>query len=212
MPIGRGAGAAGSATGASCGWSTPSAWARPPVSYISVTMSQPPTSSPSTKSCGIVGQLDSAESSWRMRGSGRMSTAANGAPVACTAATVRAEKPHAGISGVPFMKRMTRFSLIASEMASRRGFSVCSDMGSLLRGLGLHAQRVDGAADLVLEHIHHQAVLLDARQAGERGGHDRGAEVVSAARPVLHVGAGVRDGGLDPALDLVGGRHAVQTG
>ena len=49
-----------------------------PDSYISVTMSQPPTSSPRTKSCGIVGQFDSADSSWRMRGSGRMSTAANG--------------------------------------------------------------------------------------------------------------------------------------
>ena len=81
------------------GCSTPSASASSPDSYISVTMSQPPTSSPSTKSCGIVGQFESAESSWRMRGSGRMSTAANGAPSACSAATVRAEKPHGGLLG-----------------------------------------------------------------------------------------------------------------
>ena len=60
---------------------------------------QPPTSSPSTKSCGIVGQLEIAESSWRMRGSGRMSTAANGVPAACSAATVRAENPHVGLLG-----------------------------------------------------------------------------------------------------------------
>ena len=57
-----------------------------------------------------------------------MSTAANGAPVASSAATVRAEKPHAGRSGVPFMKRMTSWSRIASAIASRMGFSVVSLM------------------------------------------------------------------------------------
>ena len=64
---------------ASCGGaaSMPSVSASSPDWYISETMSQPPTSSPSTNSCGIVGQLESAESSWRIRGSGRMSTAAN---------------------------------------------------------------------------------------------------------------------------------------
>src|SRR5215211_2234830 len=220
MPMGRGAGSApaGVSTAAGAppvageagppvvGAATPSASCSSPDSYISVTMSAPPISSPSTNSCGIVGQLDRADSSWRMRGSGRMSTAANGAPVAWIAATVRAEKPHAGISGVPFMKRMTRFSWIASEMASRRGFSVCSDMGkeTLLRGVGLHAQRVDGAADLALEHIHDKAMLLDAAQAGERRRDHGGAEVVAAARPILHLGAGLGDGGLDALLDLVG--------
>ena len=67
----------------------------------------------------MVGQFEIALSSWRRRGSGRMSTAANGAPTACSAATARAEKPHAGPSGVPFMKRMTSLSLIASAIASR---------------------------------------------------------------------------------------------
>ena len=46
------------------------------VSNISMTMSQPPTSSPLTKSWGIVGQPESPDSSSRMRGSGRMSSAA----------------------------------------------------------------------------------------------------------------------------------------
>ena len=55
------------------------------VSYISVTMSQPPTSSPFTKSWGMVGQPDSAESSSRMRGSGRMSSAAYFTPSALSA-------------------------------------------------------------------------------------------------------------------------------
>ena len=49
-------------------------------------MSAPPTNSPLMKSWGIVGQLEIAESSWRIRGSGRMSTAANGTPVASRAA------------------------------------------------------------------------------------------------------------------------------
>src|SRR4051794_11055943 len=214
MPSGPAAGSApaGACAGAASGGSTPSASCSSPLSYISLTMSQPPTSSPSTKSCGIVGQLDSADSSWRIRGSGRMSTAANGAPVDCRAATVRAENPHAGISGVPFMKRMTSLSRIASAIASRRGFSVCSDMGKLLRGLGLHAQRVDGAADLAGEDVHHELVLLDAAQAGEGGRHDGGPEVVPAARPVLYLGAGLRYGGLDALLDLVGRRHLVDTG
>ena len=71
-----GSAATGASAGASLGASTPSTSASSPDSYISVTMSQPPTSSPLTNSCGIVGQLEIADSSWRMRGSGRMSTAA----------------------------------------------------------------------------------------------------------------------------------------
>ena len=98
-----------------------SACSSSPDSYISVTMSQPPSSSPLTNSCGIVGQLEIAESSWRMRGSGRMSTAANGVSSDCSTATVRAEKPQAGASGVPFMNRITLCSAIASAIASRIG-------------------------------------------------------------------------------------------
>ena len=50
-----------------------------------------------------------------------MSTAANGASSAWSAATVRALKPHAGASGVPFMKRIVWLSRIASAIASRMG-------------------------------------------------------------------------------------------
>ena len=63
--------------------STPRASCSSPDSYISVTMSQPPTNSPSMNSCGIVGQFETVESSWRIRGSGRMLTAANGLPTDC---------------------------------------------------------------------------------------------------------------------------------
>ena len=38
---------------------------------------------------------------------------------------MRAEKPHAGASGLPFMNRITGFSEIASWIASRIGLVVC---------------------------------------------------------------------------------------
>ena len=81
-------------------------------------MSQPPTSSPSTKSCGIVGQPERAESTWRMRGSGRMSIAAKSASTSRSDWMTRIEKPHIGRSGVPFMNSMTRFPEIAVSSAS----------------------------------------------------------------------------------------------
>ena len=68
-----------------------------------------------------------------MRGSGRMSTAANGVSSVCSAPAVRAEKPQRGASGVPFMKRMTSWSAIASEMASRSGFSLMGHSALVVR-------------------------------------------------------------------------------
>ncbi len=58
-----------------------------------------------------------------------MSTAANGASKAWSIATVRAEKPQAGASGVPFMKRIVSCSPIASAIASRMGLDSLLDMG-----------------------------------------------------------------------------------
>ena len=43
----------------------------------------------------------------------------------CSIATVRAENPHAGASGVPFMNRITLCSEIASAIASRNGLPSC---------------------------------------------------------------------------------------
>src|SRR3954452_16255085 len=140
-----------------------------------------------------------------MRGSGRMSTAANGAPVASRAATVRAEKPQAGRSGVPFMKRMTSWSRIASAIASRMGFSVVSLISLRSRFEG---QRVDRPADVGPEHRVDAAMLLDPAQAGELLRDDAGPEMVSAAGEVGHVGLGPRDRRLDTLLELVGARHS----
>ena len=54
-----------------------------------------------------------------MRGSGRMSSAAYFTPSAFSAPDVRIEKPQAGCWGVPFMKSITLFSLIAFSMKPR---------------------------------------------------------------------------------------------
>ena len=66
-----------------------------------------PINSPLTNTCGIVGQPDWAESSWRIAGSGRMSTAVTGAPARRNASSARRELPHIAICGVPFMKSAT---------------------------------------------------------------------------------------------------------
>jgi hypothetical protein len=66
------------------------------------------------KICGIVGQPEIADSSWRIWGSGRTSTAVTGAPAARRARSARSELPHITSCGVPFMKRLTgSFSMIA---------------------------------------------------------------------------------------------------
>jgi hypothetical protein len=62
----------------------------------------------------MVGQPESAESSCRIRGSGRTSTAVTGAPAARSASSARIELPHMTNCGVPFMKRATgSFSMIS---------------------------------------------------------------------------------------------------
>ena len=81
-------------------------------------MSAPPISSPPTKTCGIVGQPESVESSSRIRGSGRMSTALIVAPAACSALMARIEFPHITICGVPFMKSATGSLSITSAICS----------------------------------------------------------------------------------------------
>src|SRR3954451_20583488 len=211
MRSGAGAGSApaGASEGAAGGASTPSVCASSPDSYISMMMSDPPRSSPLTNSCGIVGHSEISLSSWRIRGSGSTSTAANGTFSACRHAVARAEKPQAGASGTPFMKRMTSLSRIASAIASRRGFSV-SLISFGLRGQG---QGVDGATDLVAEHRVHHAVRLESRLADEGGRDPGGPEVAAPAGPVLHARARIGNGGLDPELDVVSGGHLrVQTG
>src|SRR5476649_3060324 len=78
--------------------------------YISITMSQPPTSSPSTHSCGKVGQLAYFGISARISGFCKISTYAKRSPQAERACTACAEKPQLGNFGEPFMYRRIGFS------------------------------------------------------------------------------------------------------
>src|SRR5688500_8763941 len=74
-----------------------------PDSNISVMMSQPPTSSPSTNSCGKVGHSETFGKLARISGLLRMSTYANFSPQAISIWLERAEKPHCGALGLPFI-------------------------------------------------------------------------------------------------------------
>ena len=85
---------------------------------------------------------------------------------------MRAEKPHIGWSGVPFMNRITGFSAIALWIASRIWVLTSSLMRCSpfpLPGLRLDGERVDPAADLGAEHVVDEPVLGDPGQALERG-------------------------------------------
>ncbi len=81
-------------------------------------MSAPPISSPPTKTCGIVGQPESADSSCRMAGSGSTSTVVTGAPASRSARSARSELPHMIICGVPFMNNVTGSCAITSLIRS----------------------------------------------------------------------------------------------
>ncbi len=66
---------------------------------------------------------------------------------------------------------------------------------------------MDGTAHLGAEHVVHETVLRDAAETRELRGDDGRAEVVAAARPVLHLGGGARQGGLDAGFQLFGAGH-----
>ena len=93
-------------------------------------MSAPPTSSPLTNTCGIVGQPESSDSSCRIDGSGRMSTAVTGAPAARNASSARPELPHITNCGVPFMNSATGSFSITSLMRVEISFWLTSSPSS----------------------------------------------------------------------------------
>ena len=96
---------------------------------------------------------------------------------------VRMENPQAGCSGVPFMKSITLFSLIAFSMKSRISVLVIG----FSRSRSLDRKGVDRPAHLVAENAVDELVLVDPAEALEAVGNDLGAEVVAAARQVLHM-------------------------
>ena len=145
-------------------------------------MSAPPTSSPLTNTCGIVGQPEIADSSWRICGSGRMSTAVTGAPARRSACSARSELPHMTNAGVPFMK-----------MRDVRAVDDFLDLVGVAHAgsLRLDPEFVDGAVgQRRRQRLVDAPVLLDERQPVERRRGDDDLEVVAAAGPVDHVELG----------------------
>ena len=133
--------------GASAGCSTPSAWASSPDSYISVTMSQPPTSSPLTNSWGIVGQLEMPRAPGGCAGRAgcrRRRTARRGPR---GPPTVRAEKPHIGRLGRALHEEDDL--VVADRLLDGVADGVLGDSCSLRSGL--EGKGVDGAADVGAE-------------------------------------------------------------
>jgi len=63
---------------------------------------------------------------------------------------------------------------------------------------------MNGPADLAVEDLVDEAMLLDSAAAGERRRGDGGAKVVAATREVFDLGAGAGYRGLDPFLYVVG--------
>src|SRR4051812_24477489 len=100
------------------------------------------------------------------------------------AATARIEFPHAGASGVPFMKSNTGFSAISCSTLSLRVGSVIVTHRSeaLLRHRGLDRERVQlpGVGPLA-EGVLDQPVLVDAVEALELRGGDAAPRVAAAA-------------------------------
>jgi hypothetical protein len=98
---------AGAFAGAAALARSPRTLASSPDSWSWRTMSEPPTSSPRTYSCGKVGQFDSSLSPLRTSGSLRTLTVVYRGIKVLRMLTTDAENPHCGKLRVPFMKRTT---------------------------------------------------------------------------------------------------------
>src|SRR3954451_4485596 len=121
------------------------------------------------------------------------------------AATARIELPHAGASGVPFMKRRTLFSRISSSIFDLSSWSAIvthythpsTRSNTLLRDRGLDRERVQLARVRALaEGVLDQPVLIDAVHVLELGRGDVDAQMVAAAL-VDHLDHRPREGALD---------------
>ena len=69
---------------------------------------------------------------------------------------------------------------------------------------------MDRSTHLVAEHAIDQLMLLDPAQAVEAARHDLRAEMIAPPGESLHPHVGVREGPLDPRLQLVCARHVLK--
>src|SRR5690606_3691848 len=87
-----------------------------PASYISIMISLPPTNSPLTYSCGMVGQSENSLIPWRISMSCKTSTDSKPTPRCSSIATALLENPHCWKRGVPFMDKTTSLAWITESI------------------------------------------------------------------------------------------------
>src|SRR5215213_5759241 len=112
--------------------------------------------------------------------------------------TTRAEKPHCGKTGVPFMKSTTGLDFTSLSMRSKAGLVI--GFGPSRRGGGLEGEGVQLPAHAALQGGVDDLVLLHAALAAEGFGHDRSGIVIAVAGQVLDGDLGVGQGRFDEGL------------
>src|SRR6187402_3990437 len=83
-------------------------------------MSQPPTNSPLTNNCGMVGHCENSLMPSRSSAELSTSTVSYSGTSSSKICTTCAEKPHCGARRVPFMNRTTGFCATSPEIRLRR--------------------------------------------------------------------------------------------
>ena len=115
-----------------------------PFSCICCKISLPPKNSPPTYTCGKVGQSEKSLTPCRTSGSKNTSKWVNSCPYEDKMEAARAEKPHWGLPGLPFMNRTILLSPTSSCRYSCTGRSPLGDSGSG-GGLQVGVGRLGGA-------------------------------------------------------------------
>src|SRR3954453_7540814 len=172
-------------------------------------ISDPPTNSPRTYSCGMVGQSEYSLIPLRTSGSWSTSTVSYLAPSRSRIAIARLEKPHCGNSAVPFMKSTISLLFTMSAMRARDSGVDASLTGRLrVRHCGFELQCVKLSPYSAAEGGIDRLMLSNSAQSGETAAHDARCIMVAVTGKIADFDFSVGDGRLDQPLDLAcGHRH-----
>src|SRR5579862_3194238 len=150
----------------------------------------------------MVGQFENSLMPWRISGSDSTSIPLNLTPMWLSTWTTRAEKPHCGKTGVPFMNSTTGLAAISLRMRSKTGFSSDMVTGFLFSDrLGGEGQRMQLAAHPRTQRRVDELMLLHTAASLELGGAHMGGVVVAVAAQILDRDLRVRQTLADQALD-----------
>src|SRR3712207_5550934 len=136
----------------------------------------------------------------RISMSSRTFTPLKGTPRWERICTTRAEKPHCGKTGVPFMNSTMGLDFTSLSMRSKAGLVI--GFGPSRRGGGLEGEGVQLPAHAPLQGGVDDLVLLHPALAAEGLGHDGSGVVVTVAGQVFDGDLGVGQGRFDEGLDL----------